>query len=105
MALLGDNQLETGSFQQNGGISYYPEIPFMMENCSIRHNIIFDANADTSINMNIYKDAMNIVQMHLNPGIDSMPLAKQYLNQQCLQRISLARAICSKRLNYKHSQS
>lgn len=97
MALVDHKLLEAGSFQQSVGVSYYPEIPFMLEDCSIRGNVTFETDGNSSFNKLCYNEALSVVEVQFNPEADSILLKKDTMDKQFLQRVSLARAILEKR--------
>lgn len=93
LALLGHMRLETGDYRRSGAMTYYPEWPYMMDDSSIRQNIIFSGGIKADFDENRYRDALDVVQLHFNKGFDSVPQSNDTLNAQWLQRINLARAL------------
>lgn len=99
LALLGHIPLQTGDYHQSAALSFYPETPYIMADCSIRQNVVFASNEYEPFIEQRYTDALDTVRIHINPGMDSVPLSNYALDQQLKQRISLARALYKQRWN------
>lgn len=93
LALLGHMPHRSGDYCRSGSLSYYPEKPYVLSDCSIQKNIMFAADHNSKLNEDRYKEAVSTVQMHMNQGFDCIPITKHALDVQWLQKISLARAV------------
>lgn len=99
-ALLGHMPLRTGEYSRTGAISYYPERPYMMEDCTIRQNVLLTGNSSEKIDEMRYKGAVATVRLYFRHGFDSVPLGRSALDMQWLQRISLVRALYENKYVY-----
>lgn len=97
LALLGHMPHRSGDYRRSGAISYYSEKPFMVNHFSIQQNIMFAGDEKAKLDEGRYKDAISTVQMHMNQGFDLLPMDKHGLDEQWLQRISMARAVYEER--------
>lgn len=97
LALLGHMPLRKGEYRRSGAITYYPEWPYIMEDCSIRQNVLFAGETAVNFNESHYRDALATVHLHISQDFDTIPQSTTSLDKQWLQRISLARALYEER--------
>lgn len=105
LALLGHMPHRSGDYRRSGSMSYYPEKPYVLHDCSIQMNIMFNGEQNAKLNESRYKEAVSTVQIHMNQGFDSIPMAGHALDEQWLQRISLARALYEERYAISYTQN
>lgn len=101
LAMLGHMPHRSGDYRRLGGISFYPEKPYVINDATIRENIIFGDEVNAKPNESRYKEAVSTVQLHINQGFDCVPMARHALDDQWLQKISLARAVYEERCDFR----